>query len=141
MNGTRGSGESVRKLESCLEFRDADFKAFVRHLHERRCEKCWKLFAAAEQSAPNHEVSGRVQNVNRASASEGRQVPATAKDISLDRWLIKEYSLIPPTHRPIVGSNDWFRWLDEFQERHPADVARLDQPLAMRAQKVLWDST
>ena len=140
MNGTRGNSDGFRKLESCLEFRNADIKAFVRHLHERRCEKCWALFAAAGRAAPHDEAPGRAQKLSEERASEGRQVHATANYSTLDRWLIKEYSLIPQLHRPIAGSNDWFRWLEDFQQRPPADVARLKQPLAQRALQVLWNS-
>ena len=139
MNGTRRNGDSFSKLESCLEFRNADIKTFVRHLHERRCQKCWALFAATEQALP-HDVSKRGPKLNEAPAPESRPASGTPHDADLDRWLIKEYSLIPAMHRPIVGSNDWFRWLEEFQERHAADVAGLRQPLAQRAVEILWNS-
>src|SRR5579863_5320563 len=95
MNGTRGNGDGFGKLESCLEFRNADIKAFVRHLHERRCEKCWAVFAAAGQAMPHDDVSGRAQRSSEARWSEGRHVHTAANCSSLDRWLIKEYSLIP----------------------------------------------
>ena len=56
----------------------------------------------------------------------------------IDRLLFNEYALIPQGERPIVGSNDWFRWLEEFQQRHPIEVSRLTQSLAERARQVLW---
>src|SRR5437870_13690328 len=55
----------------------------------------------------------------------------------IDRLLFNEYALIPQGERPIVGSNDWFRWLEEFQQRHPDEVSRLTQPLAERARQVV----
>jgi hypothetical protein len=61
-------------------------------------------------------------------------------NISIDRWLLREYSLIPQSERPMVGSNGWFRWLEEFQQRHSLEVSRLTQPLAERASHVLWKS-
>jgi len=57
---------------------------------------------------------------------------------SIDRLLFNEYALIPQGERPLVGSNDWFRWLEEFQQRHPIEVSRLTQSLAERARQVLW---
>ncbi len=57
---------------------------------------------------------------------------------SIDRLLFNEYALIPQGERPLVGSNDWFRWLEEFQHRHPTEVSRLTQSLAERARHVLW---
>jgi len=140
MNGTKRNGDSFSRLESCLEFRNADIKTFARHLHERRCQKCWALFAAAGQAAPHHDASERGPKLNEAPAPEGRPVSLTPHNANLDRWLIEEYSLIPAMQRPIVGSNDWFGWLEEFQERHAADVAGLRQPLAQRALQVLWNS-
>lgn len=136
----RSIGESTSRLETCLEFRNADIKAFARHLHERRCEKCRTFFAASRQVSTHPEISALVQKENEDLAVERRQVAAGSSVQSLDRWLIKEYFLIPRLHRPIAGSNDWFRWLDEFKERHPADVARLGEPLAQRALQVLWNS-
>jgi len=47
----------------------------------------------------------------------------------IDQWLYNEYVLIPQPERPMVGSNDWFRWLEDFQQRHPSEVARLNQML------------
>jgi len=61
-------------------------------------------------------------------------------DRSIDRWLFKEYFLIPQAERPMVGSNEWFRWLEEFQRRHAVDGSSLTQPLAKRACQVLWNS-
>jgi len=61
-------------------------------------------------------------------------------DRSIDRWLFKEYFLIPQAERPMVGSNEWFRWLEEFQRRHAVDGSHLAQPLAKRACQVLWNS-
>ena len=58
---------------------------------------------------------------------------------SIDRLLVKEYFLLSLAERPIVGSNDWFQWLEEFQQRHPDEVSRLAQPLAERACQVLWN--
>jgi hypothetical protein len=140
VSGTKGNGDSFSRLESCLEFRNADLKTFVRHLHERRCQKCWALFAAAGQAAPHRDVSKRGPKLNEAPAPESRSASAGLHDSNLDRWLIKEYALIPAMQRPMVGSNDWFRWLEEFQERHAADVEGLRQPLAERALQVLWNS-
>jgi hypothetical protein len=59
---------------------------------------------------------------------------------SLDRWLYNEYFLIPKAERPLVGSNEWFRWLEEFQQRHPEEVSRLTQPLSQLACQVIWNS-
>jgi len=140
MNGMRRNSDRFSRLESCLEFRNADIKTFARHLHERRCQKCWALFAAAGQGLPHHDVSERAPKLNEAPAAQGRYASVKPYDTNLDRWLITEYSLIPPMHRPIVGTNDWFRWLEEFQERHAAEVAGLRQPLAERALQVLWNS-
>lgn len=140
MKGTRGSGDQFHILEPCLEFRNAEFKAFVRHLHERRCEKCWAVFAAAGQSTAQVKISALAPKVSAVPATHGHHAPAAQREKSLDRWLIKEYSLIPRPLRPIAGSNDWFRWLDEFRERHAADVAQLTEPLAQRALQVLWNS-
>jgi hypothetical protein len=136
----RTNGESTSRLETCLEFRKADLKAFARHLHERRCEKCWAFFSATRQVTAHQEISTPARRVKESVAAERRHTPAGLSVQSLDRWLIKEYSLIPHSDRPIAGSNDWFRWLDEFQERHPADVARLNEPLPQRALQVLWNS-
>jgi len=134
------NGESSLQLESCLEFRNADIRAFVRHLHERRCERCLALFAAIRQRTAQDQTSAREQRVNQVPATERCSVSSVPIDRSLDRWLIREYFLIPDACRPIAGSNDWFRWLDEFQQRHAADVAGLTQPLAQRARQVLWNS-
>jgi|SRR5579863_6640132 len=136
----KNSGESILRLETCLEFRNADIKAFARHLHERRCEKCWTFFQATKQASTHQEIAAPAQKVDDNLMAERRRVAAGSPVQSLDRWLIREYSLIPQSHRPIAGSNDWFRWLDEFQERHPADIARLNEPLAQRALQVLWNS-
>src|ERR1700686_5022062 len=140
MNGTRGNGDGFRKLESCLEFRNADIKAFVRHLHERRCEKCLAVFAAVGQGAARGAMFANEQQAREIPAAEGRLGVAVANDRTIDRWLSYEYSLIPPMQRPLAGSNEWFRWLEEFQQRHPVEVSRLNQPLAIRAQQVLWNS-
>jgi hypothetical protein len=61
-----------------------------------------------------------------------------SNDRRIDRLLFNEYFLIPQGERPIVGSNDWFRWLEQFQQRHPVEVSRLTQSLAERARQVLW---
>ena len=61
-----------------------------------------------------------------------------SNDRSIDRLLFNEYFLIPTPDRPIVGSNDWFLWLERFQRRHPVEVSRLPQSLAERARQVLW---
>ena len=55
----------------------------------------------------------------------------------IDRLLLNEYLLIPLAERPIVGTNGWFRWLEEFQQRHPVEVSRITQPLAERAYQVI----
>jgi hypothetical protein len=136
----RFNGESTLRLETCLEFRSADLKAFARHLHERRCEKCWIFFAATRQTTAHQEISAPVRDASESFFAERGHVSAGPSLQLLDRWLIKEYFLIPHSDRPIAGSNDWFRWLDEFQQRHPADVARLTEPLAQRALQVLWNS-
>ena len=57
----------------------------------------------------------------------------------IDRLLLNEYLLIPHAERPMIGSNDWFRWLEEFQRRHPVEVSRLTEQLAERAREVLWN--
>jgi len=56
----------------------------------------------------------------------------------IDRLLFNEYFLLPLEERPVVGSNDWFRWLERFQHCHPVEVSRLTQSLAERARQVLW---
>jgi hypothetical protein len=63
-----------------------------------------------------------------------------SNDNAIDRWLLTEYSLIPRLERPIVGSNEWFHWLEDFQQRHPNEVSCLDQPLAKRACQVVANS-
>jgi hypothetical protein len=136
----RSNGESTLRLETCLEFRNADLKAFARHLHERQCEKCWTFFAATRQATAHQEISTPARKVNENFGEERGHVPAGPSVQSLDQWLIKEYLLIPHSDRPIAGSNDWFRWLDEFQQRHLADAARLTEPLGQRALQVLWNS-
>ena len=132
--------ECAGSLETCLEFRSADIKAFVRHLHERRCEKCLAVFAAVRQGAARGGVNASGQKAGEMPGAEGWLGATVANDRTIDRWLSYEYSLIPPMQRPLAGSNEWFRWLEEFQQRHPAEVSRLNQPLAMRAQQVLWNA-
>lgn len=61
-----------------------------------------------------------------------------SNDSSIDRLLFSEYFLIPTLERPIVGSNDWFRWLEQFERCHPVEASSLTQPLAERARQVLW---
>jgi hypothetical protein len=61
-----------------------------------------------------------------------------SNDKRIDRLLFNEYFLIPLGERPLVGSNDWFQWLEEFQKRHPVEVSRLTQSLSERARQVLW---
>ena len=73
-------------------------------------------------------------------SAEGQYGVSMSNDSSIDRWLFKEYFLIPQAERPIVGSNEWFRWLEEFQRRHAVDGSRLTPPLAKRACQVLWNS-
>jgi hypothetical protein len=135
----RFNGEITLRMETCLEFRNADLKAFARHLHERRCEKCWAFFAATRQAGTHQENSAPVREASESFAAGSGHVSVGPSVQSLDRWLIKEYFLIPHVDRPIAGSNDWFRWLEEFKQRHPADVARLTEPLAQRALQVLWN--
>jgi len=132
--------ERPGSLETCLEFRQADIKAFVRHLHERRCEKCLAVFAVVREGAARSGMNAKERQARKMPAAEGRLAAVVANDKTIDRWLSYEYSLIPPMQRPLAGSNEWFRWLETFQQRHPVEVSRLNQPLAMRAQKVLWDS-
>ena len=144
MNEVRHTDEYSRSLKSCPEFRNADIKAFVRHLHERRCQQCLTLFRAAAQ--------GTSPNFTSPAAPKPSKMPVTAdrsgdlrsnhrsNDRSLDRWLAFEYFLIPQRDRPLLGTNDWFRWLDEFQQRHPLEVSRITEPLAKRASQVLWNS-
>ena len=127
-------------LETCLEFRRADIKAFVRHLHERRCEKCLAVFAAVREGAARGGAITNEQQAREMPAAEGRLAAAVANNRTVDRWLCYEYLLIPQRERPLAGSNEWFRWLEDFQQRHPVEVSGLNQPLAMRAQRVLWDS-
>jgi hypothetical protein len=67
-------------------------------------------------------------------------LPCRTTDRLIDQWLYNEYVLIPQPERPMVGSNDWFRWLEDFQQRHPSEVARLNQPLAKRACQVVGNS-
>jgi hypothetical protein len=136
----RRTGESYSNLETCVEFRNVDIKAFVRHLHERRCEKCLALFAAVRQGTARSAIFAREQKSSEVRAAEGRLSAARSNDRTIDRWLSYEYFLIPQLERPMAGSNEWFRWLEEFQQRHPVEVSRLGQPLANRACQVLWNS-
>jgi hypothetical protein len=39
----------------------------------------------------------------------------------------------------MIGSNDWFRWLEDFERRHPVEVSQLTEPLPTRACRVLWN--
>lgn len=132
--------ERSPNLESCLEFRNADIEAFVKHLNEGKCEQCLALFPAVGQGTAHDEISAGEQKLSEVPAAEGRYSASMSNDRSIDRWLFNEYFLIPQSGRPIVGSNDWFRWVEEFQQRHPVEVSRLTQPLAKRACQVLWNS-
>jgi hypothetical protein len=127
-------------LKSCLEFHNADIAALVKHLNEVRCERCLSLFSALGQGTAHDEIFAGEQELSQVPTMERRYRASASNDRSIDRWLFNEYFLIPQPERPIVGSNDWFRWLDEFQRRHPAAVSGLTQPLAKRARQVLWNS-
>jgi hypothetical protein len=111
-----------------------------KHLHEGKCEQWLSLFPASEQGTALDEISAGKQKLSEAPAAEGRISAAPSNDRSVDRWLLREYFLIPQSERPMVGSNEWFRWLEEFQHRHPVTVSQLTQPLAKRACQVLWNS-
>jgi hypothetical protein len=128
------------KLGSCPEFRSADIAAFVKHLNETRCEQCLALFQAQGLGTGRCEISAAEQKLSEGPVAKGKSSAIVWNDASVDRWLSREYFLIPQPDRPIVGSNDWFRWLDQFQERHPVEVSHLKQPLAKRACQVLWNS-
>jgi hypothetical protein len=142
--------ERSLNLESCLEFRSADVQALLKHVNEGRCEQCLTFFRAMEQRAKDkvttapgvgtHANGGDQQKPGKVPAMNGKSSLGISEDRLIDRWLLFEYVLIPKAQRPLVGSNDWFRWLDEFQQRHPVEVSRLSQPVAKRAAKVLWNS-
>ncbi len=132
--------EASPNMESCLEFRNADIAAFVKHLNEVRCERCWTLFSALGQETALAEISAAKQKLSAVPITERRYGASFSNDRSIDRWLFNEYFHIPQPERPIVGSNDWFRWLEAFQQRHPVAVSGLTQPLAKRACQVLWNS-
>jgi hypothetical protein len=134
---TRAALQRPARLGSCLEFRNADIAAFVKHLNEARCEQCLALFQAKAPGTGPDLTSDL--KLSEGPAARGTSSVAW-NDGSVDRWLAREYFLIPQPDRPIVGSNDWFRWLDQFQQRHPVEVSHLRQPLAKRACQVLWNS-
>jgi hypothetical protein len=114
--------------------------AYVKHLNEGKCEQCLTLFPAAEQGTAHDEIFAGKQKLSEVPAAEGKNSASLSNDRSVDRWLFKEYFLIPQSERPMVGSNEWFRWLEEFQQRHPVKVSQLTRPLAKRACQVLWNS-
>jgi len=128
MSETRRSGAS--------EVRNANIEALVKHPNEGKSEQCRALFPAAEQGTAHDGISAGKQTLSEAADDSA----SVSNDGALDRWLFKEYFLIPQSERPMVGSNEWFRWLEEFQQRHPVKVSQLTQPLAKRACQVLWNS-
>jgi hypothetical protein len=134
--GPRKMPRSPARLETCLEFSNADLACFVRHLNEGFCEKCLKLLPAVKQVAEREGIS--LQRRNEAPAGDGESSAAMRN--SVNHWLFREYSLIPPRERPMIGSNDWFRWLEDFERRHPVEVSQLREPLPTRACRVLWNS-
>ena len=136
MNEIRHGGENSPNLECCAEFRKAELKVFLRHLHERKCERCWAFFQAVEQGTANGAISVDGQKGSKPVAGGA----APSNDRTIDHWLTFEYRLIPQRERPMAGSNEWFRWLEEFQERHPVEVSQLKHPLSDRACRVLWNS-
>jgi hypothetical protein len=127
-----------RQLEACPEFRNANIESFMKHLYEGTCEECLTLLPAAARFAEPIRTEKRAYSA-AAGASLGTATMGRGGN-TVDRWLAREYSLIPQAQRPMVGSNDWFHWLDQFQQRHPAEVSKLDEPLARRAYQVLWNS-
>jgi hypothetical protein len=132
--------EVVPSEIATLESRNAVIEAFVKFLNEGRCEQCLTLFPAVGQGTVHDEPSAGEQKLSEVPAAEGRYSASMSNDRSIDQSLFDEYFLIPQAEAPIVGSNDWFRWLEEFQQRHPVDVSCLTQPLAKRACQVLWNS-
>jgi hypothetical protein len=138
-NQNHDFSEGPRKmLETCLEFSTADLASFVRHLNEGFCEKCLKLLPAVKQVAEREGIP--VQRRNEAPTGDGESSAAMRNERSVNHWLFREYSLIPPRERPLIGSNDWFRWLEDFERRHPVEVLQLTEPLPTRACRVLWNS-
>jgi len=132
--------EVVPSEIATLESHNAVIEAFVKFLNEGRCEQCVTLFPAVAQGTGHDEPSAGEQKLSQVPAAEGRYSASMSNDRSIDQSLFDEYFLIPQAEAPIVGSNDWFRWLEGFQDRHPLEVARLNQPLAKRACQVVGNS-
>jgi hypothetical protein len=126
--------------DPCGYFRNAGIATFVRHLGETRCHRCLALFAELRRASLLEDTTSEEPPTQAASPSEALSHHSVPSERSVDHWLAYEYSLIPLRDRPLAGSNDWFRWLDDFEGRHPLEVSRLDQPLASRAHQVLWNS-
>jgi hypothetical protein len=131
--------EVVPSEIATLESRNAVIEAFVKFLNEGRCEQCLTLFPAVGQGTVHDEPSAGGQKLSEVPTAKGSYSASMSNDRSIDQSLFDEYFLIPLAERPIVGSNDWFRWQEEFQQRHPDEVSRLTQPLAERARQVLWN--
>lgn len=128
-----------QRTESCAEFRHADVESFMKHAKARRCPQCLALFPVAWQRAARSGFSPEPAKAAETPVALGAPCASALNDRKLHRSLVNEYLLIPQLQRPMVGSNEWFSWLDEFRERHPVEVAHLNQPLGMLARQVLWN--